>query len=156
MRSRGKLLLLDRMLQHIKIQGLRVLILSQSGGGSGNPMGDILDDFVRQRFGYESYERVERGLLLQKKQTAMNMFNDWNPMNDLRALQKLWSFYQNYSISKVELSTEPGNAAISQAYLRGSFYSRAIVVAGESEGISSVDGDLPKFCAYWLCLPNSE
>jgi len=39
-------------------------------------MGDILDDFVRQRFGYESYERVERGLLLQKKQTAMNMFND--------------------------------------------------------------------------------
>jgi len=85
-------------------------------------MGDILDDFVRQRFGYESYERVERGLLLQKKQTAMNMFNDktkgrfiflidsracgpsiklssvdaiiiygsdWNPMNDLRALQKV-------------------------------------------------------------------
>jgi len=51
-------------------------------------------------------------------------------------------------LSKVELSTEPGNAAISQAYLRGSFYSRAIVVAGESEGISSVDGDLPKFCAY--------
>jgi len=85
-------------------------------------MGDILDDFVRQRFGYESYERVERGLLLQKKQTAINMFtdktkgrfiflidsracgpsiklssvdaiiiysSDWNPMNDLRALQKV-------------------------------------------------------------------
>jgi hypothetical protein len=50
----------------------------QSGGGSGNPMGDILDDFVRQRFGYESYERVERGLLVQKKQIAMtmSMFND--------------------------------------------------------------------------------
>ncbi|CAD6340635.1 unnamed protein product [Miscanthus lutarioriparius] len=270
-RSCGKLLLLDRMLQQIKIQGLRVLILSQSGGGSGNPMGDILDDFVRQRFGYESYERVERGLLLQKKQTAMNMFNDktkgrfiflidsracgpsiklssvdaiiiygsdWNPMNDLRALQKVsmesesepvpifrlyssctveekalilakhdhildsnilnitpslshcllsWgaSFlfnrleelqnpsYSNVSgdelfmdnvaleflsklLSKVELSTEPGNAAISQAYLRGSFYSRAIVVAGESEGISSVDGDLPKFCAYWLSLLNGR
>jgi len=234
-------------------------------------MGDILDDFVRQRFGYESYERVERGLLLQKKQTAMNMFNDktkgrfiflidsracgssiklssvdaiiiygsdWNPMNDLRALQKVsmesqsepvpifrlyssctveekalilakhdhildsnilnitpslshcllsWgaSFlfnrleelqnpsYSNVSgdelftdnvalefltklLSKVEPSTESGNVAISQAYLRGSFYSRAVVVAGEREGISSVDGDLPKFCAYWLSLLNGR
>jgi len=234
-------------------------------------MGDILDDFVRQRFGYESYERVERGLLLQKKQTAINMFtdktkgrfiflidsracgpsiklssvdaiiiygSDWNPMNDLRALQKvsmesqsepvpIFRFYSSCTVeekalilakhdhildsnilnitpslshcllswgasflfnrleelqnpsysnvsgdelfmdnvaleflskllSKVELSTEPGNAAISQAYLRGSFYSRAIVVAGESEGISSVDGDLPKFCAYWLSLLNGR
>ncbi|AQL02869.1 Helicase protein MOM1 [Zea mays] len=270
-RSCGKLLLLDRMLQQIRIQGLRVLILSQSGGESGKPMGDILDDFVRQRFGYESYERVERGLLLQKKQTAMNMFNDktkgrfiflidsracgpsiklssvdaiiiycsdWNPMNDLRALQRVsmesqsepvpifrlyssftveekalilakhdhildsnivnitpslshcllsWgaSFlfnrleelqqhsYSNVSgdelfmdnvdlefltklLSKVELRTESGNTAISQAYLCGSFYSRAIVVAGEREGIPSVDGDLPKFWAYWLSLLNGR
>lgn len=233
-------------------------------------MGDILDDFVRQRFGYESYERVERGLLLQKKQTAMNMFNDktkgrfiflidsracgpsiklssvdaviiygsdWNPMNDLRALQRVsmesksepvpifrlyssWTVeekalilakhehildsniinippslshcllswgasflfnkleelqnlsYSNVSgdelfmdnvaleftklLSKVELRTESVNAAISQAYLRGSFYSRAIVVDGEREGISSVDGDLPKFWAYWLSLLNGR
>lgn len=268
-RSCGKLLLLDKMLQKIRIEGLRVLILSQSGGGSGNPMGDILDDFVRQRFGFESYERVERGLLLQKKQAAMNMFNDkskgrfiflidsracgpsiklssvdaiiiygsdWNPVNDLRALQRVsmespfervpifrlyssctveekalilskhdhildsnilnvspslshcllsWgaSFlfnrleeFQNPSYSckgsdaaelfvdnvasefstklpnKVELSTEIDNTVISQAYLRGSFYSRNIVVVGEREGITSVDGDLPKFWAYWSSL----
>ncbi|KAL6846925.1 hypothetical protein ACP4OV_022778 [Aristida adscensionis] len=120
--SSGKLLLLDKMLQKIRAEGLRALILSQSGGGSGNPMGDILDDFVRQRFGYESYERVERGLILPKKQAALNTFNDktkgrfiflidsraclpsiklssvdviimygsdWNPVNDLRALQRI-------------------------------------------------------------------
>ncbi|KAF8775853.1 hypothetical protein HU200_004246 [Digitaria exilis] len=268
-RSCGKLLLLDKMLQKIRTEGLRVLILSQSGGGSGNPMGDILDDFVRQRFGFESYERVERGLLLQKKQTAMQMFNDkskgrfifliesracvpsiklssvdaiiiygsdWNPANDLRALQRVnmesvservpifrlyssctveekalilakhdhildsnilnitpslshcllsWGasflfnrleefqkpgysgkesdadeiFVDNVALefsmklpSKAELNTEVDNAVISQAYLRGSFYSRDIVVAGERKGISSVNGDLPKFWAYWSSL----
>ncbi|CAN6192249.1 unnamed protein product [Urochloa humidicola] len=267
-RSCGKLLLLDKMLQKIRIEGLRVLILSQSGGASGNPMGDILDDFLRQRFGVESYERVERGLLLQKKQTAMDMFNnkskgrfiflidsracgpsiklssvdaiiiygsDWNPVNDLRAIQKVsmespsecvpifrlyssctveekalilakhdhildssmnitpslshcllsWgaSFlfnrleeFQNPSYScqgsdvdelfvdkvalefstklpnKVELNTKMDNAAISQAYLRGSFYSRDTVVVGERKEITSVDGDLPKFWAYWSSL----
>jgi hypothetical protein len=243
----------------------------QSGGGSGNPMGDILDDFVRQRFGYESYERVERGLLVQKKQIAMtmSMFNDkkkgrfiflmdsracvpsiklssvdaviiynsdWNPVNDLRALQRIriesqsehvpifrlyssctveekslilakhdqildsniqnispslshcllsWgaSFlfnrldkFQNHNYStketngdklfmdnvaseasaklctKVEVNTERDNAVISQAHLCGSFYSRDIVVIGEREGISSPDGDLPKFLAYWSNL----
>lgn len=232
-------------------------------------MGDILDDFVRQRFGFESYERVERGLLLQKKQTAMQMFNDkskgrfifliesracvpsiklssvdaiiiygsdWNPANDLRALQRVnmesvservpifrlyssctveekalilakhdhildsnilnitpslshcllsWGasflfnrleefqkpgysgkesdadeiFVDNVALefsmklpSKAELNTEVDNAVISQAYLRGSFYSRDIVVAGERKGISSVNGDLPKFWAYWSSL----
>ena len=44
--------------------------------GAGYQMGDILDDFVRQRYGFESYERVERGLAVQKKQGAMSMFND--------------------------------------------------------------------------------
>ncbi|CAM0950224.1 unnamed protein product [Alopecurus aequalis] len=72
----GKLLLLDKMLREIREKGLRVIILSQSGGGARNPMGDIFDDFVRQRFGFESYERVERGLHERKKQSAMSMFND--------------------------------------------------------------------------------
>uniref|UniRef100_A0A453LN22 Helicase C-terminal domain-containing protein n=2 Tax=Aegilops tauschii subsp. strangulata TaxID=200361 RepID=A0A453LN22_AEGTS len=72
----GKLLLLDKMLQEIWKKGQRVLILSQSCGEAGNPMGDILDDFVHQRFGFESYERVERDLNVRKKQGAMSMFND--------------------------------------------------------------------------------
>ncbi|KAL5225839.1 hypothetical protein ABZP36_012478 [Zizania latifolia] len=271
-RASGKLLLLDKMLQEIKNQGLRVLIVSQSGhsgGTGGNPMGDILDDFVRQRFGFESYERVERGLLVPKKQTALNMFNDrtmgrfiflidsracvpsiklssvdaiiiyssdWNPMNDLRVLQRIsiesqseclpifrlyssctveekalilakhdnildsniqniapilshsllsWGAsylfnrleeFQNHDYSskdsdgddlftnnvflefivklstKVGASTKKDNAAISRARLSGSFYSRDIIVISEREGISAVDGDLPKFWTFWLNL----
>ncbi|KAF3342047.1 Helicase protein MOM1 [Carex littledalei] len=73
----GKLLLLDKLLHEMKARGLRVLIVFQSGGGSGrNQIGDFLDDFLRQRFGAEAYEHVERGLLMSKKQIAMNNFND--------------------------------------------------------------------------------
>ncbi|KAK7831082.1 helicase protein mom1 [Quercus suber] len=46
-------------------------------GGSGrDTIGDILDDFLRQRFGAESYERVEMGVIRSKKEAAMNMFNN--------------------------------------------------------------------------------
>ncbi|TVU12929.1 hypothetical protein EJB05_46596 [Eragrostis curvula] len=197
--SSGKLLLLDKMLQKLRIEGLRVLILCQSAGGSGNPMGDILDDFINQRFGYEAYERVERGLLVQKKQTAMmeekalilakhDQILDSNIQNISPSLSHCllsWgaSFlfnrldkFQNHNYSsngsdgdklfmdnvelevstklstKVDVSTENDNSVISQAHLHGSFYSSDIVVIGEREGISSPDGDLPKFWAYWLNL----
>ncbi|XP_072965441.1 uncharacterized protein [Typha angustifolia] len=119
----GKLLMLDKILQEIQNHGLRVVILFQSVGGVGrNHIGDFLDDFLRQKFGADSYERIERGLVMSKKQAAMNMFNDktrgrfvfliesraclpsiklsfvdaviiydsdWNPLNDLRALQRI-------------------------------------------------------------------
>ncbi|KAM0858099.1 hypothetical protein ACQ4PT_048039 [Festuca glaucescens] len=264
----GKLLLLDKMLREIREKGLRVIILSQSGGGAGNPMGDILDDFFRQRFGLESYERVERGLHERKKQSAMSMFNDktkgrfiflidsraclpsiklssvdviimycsdWNPTNDLRVLKKISiesqsehvPIFRLYSCCTVEekalilakhdhtvdsniqnitpisshsllswgasvlfsrleelknneylskdsdaeklfmdkvilecltkLSTEVdassnmNNAAISQAYLCGP-YSSDIAVVGVREGMSAPDGDLPKFCTFWVNL----
>ncbi|KAK7850706.1 helicase protein mom1, partial [Quercus suber] len=73
----GKLQLLDLMLMEIKKRGLRALILFQAIGGSGrDTIGDILDDFLRQRFGAESYERVEMGVIRSKKEAAMNMFNN--------------------------------------------------------------------------------
>ncbi|XP_078169539.1 uncharacterized protein LOC144563960 [Carex rostrata] len=73
----GKLLLLDKLLHEMRERGLRVLIVFQSGGGSGrNQIGDFLDDFLGQRFGAEAYEHVERGLLMSKKKIAMNNFND--------------------------------------------------------------------------------
>ena len=73
----GKLLLLDKLLHEMKERGLRVLLVFQSGGGSGrSQIGDFLDDFLQQRFGAEAYEHVERGLLMSKKQIAMNNFND--------------------------------------------------------------------------------
>ncbi|XP_058094527.1 uncharacterized protein LOC131240366 [Magnolia sinica] len=119
----GKLQLLDKILPDIKNRGLRVLILFQSIGGSGrNSIGDILDDYMRQRFGPDSYERIDSGLVSSRRQAALSMFNnkergrfvflienrachpsiklssvdtiiifdsDWNPSNDLRALQKI-------------------------------------------------------------------
>ncbi|XBI74555.1 hypothetical protein VPH35_068076 [Triticum aestivum] len=121
-RASGKLLLLEKMLRLIKEKRQRVLILSQSCDGAGIPMGDILGDFLCESFGLESYERVEHGFSVPKKQGAMSMFNDttkgrfiflidsracvpsiklssvdviiiyssdWNPTNDLRALQKI-------------------------------------------------------------------
>ncbi|XP_068653184.1 helicase protein MOM1-like isoform X1 [Aristolochia californica] len=117
----GKLQLIDKILSEVKKKMLRVVILFQTISGSGG-IGDILDDYVRQRFGQDSYERVDSGLVPSKRQHALNIFNnlergsfvfllenracrssiklssvdaviifdsDWNPVNDLRALQKI-------------------------------------------------------------------
>lgn len=49
----------------------------QSICGSGrDTIGDILDDFLRQRFGIDSYERIDGGLIYSKKQAALNKFNN--------------------------------------------------------------------------------
>ncbi|KAL9413159.1 hypothetical protein AB3S75_041764 [Citrus x aurantiifolia] len=73
-KASGKLQLLDTMLSELKNQGSRVIILFQSiGGGS---LGDILDDFVRQRFGSDSYERVDGNVLDSKKKAALQNFNN--------------------------------------------------------------------------------
>ncbi|KAL7127241.1 hypothetical protein ABFS83_14G242600 [Erythranthe nasuta] len=122
-KASGKLELLDSILTEIKMRGLRVLVLYQLIIGSGGAStGDILDDFLRQRFGQHTYERIDAGVLRSKKQAALNRFNkketeqfvflletracasiiklssvdviiifdsDWNPANDLRALQKI-------------------------------------------------------------------
>ncbi|XP_057455298.1 helicase protein MOM1-like isoform X2 [Lotus japonicus] len=122
-KASGKLQLLDSMLMELKKKDLRTLILFQSIGGSGRDLiGDILDDFLRQRFGPDSYERIDKSLPPSKKLAAMKKFNDknnerffflletcaclpsiklssvdtiiifdsdWNPVNDIRSLQKI-------------------------------------------------------------------
>ncbi|KAL7198220.1 hypothetical protein ACSBR2_020685 [Camellia fascicularis] len=77
-KASGKLQLLDTILSEIKNRGVRVVILFQLISGSGrDSIGDILEDFIRQRFGKDSYERVDHGgVLLSKKHAAMNKFND--------------------------------------------------------------------------------
>ncbi|XP_057471915.1 uncharacterized protein LOC130760553 isoform X2 [Actinidia eriantha] len=119
----GKLQLLDKLLLQIKELGFRVLILFQSISGSGISIGDILDDFVHQRFGKDSYVRIDGGEIVRsKKQAALDLFNhkksdkfvfligsraclrsiklscvdtiilfdsDWDPLNDIRALEKI-------------------------------------------------------------------
>ncbi|KAL6848398.1 hypothetical protein ACP4OV_021692 [Aristida adscensionis] len=119
-RASGKLLLLEKMLEEIRKKRSRVIVLFQSDEAGGRSMGDILEKFVRHRFGPESCEHVKRSLAYSRKQQAMTMFNDmtkgrfvfliencaclpsiqlssidaiiiydsdWNPLNDLKALQ---------------------------------------------------------------------
>ncbi|XP_071908255.1 uncharacterized protein [Coffea arabica] len=119
----GKLQLLDKILPEIKRRGLRVLLLFQEIVGSGKiSIGDILDDFIHQKFGTDSYARIDVEISRSKKRAAFNMFNnkdngnflcliearaclpstklssvdtiiifnsDWDPVNDLKALQKI-------------------------------------------------------------------
>lgn len=118
----GKLQFLYEMLSKIRYLQHRALVLFQSISGSGEmAIGDILDDFVRGKFGSNSYERVDACLIPSKKQAALNRFStmggehfvfllenracqssiklsvdiviifdsDWNPANDLKALQRL-------------------------------------------------------------------
>ncbi|KAK8988433.1 hypothetical protein V6N11_029823 [Hibiscus sabdariffa] len=76
-KTSAKLQLLDAMLWEIKKQESKVLVLFQYIGGSGRDlMGDILDDFLRQRFGIDCYERVDNGVIPSKKQSALNRFNN--------------------------------------------------------------------------------
>ncbi|XP_050228274.1 uncharacterized protein LOC126677615 isoform X2 [Mercurialis annua] len=73
----GKLLLLDKMLMEINSQGLRALIIFQSIGSGPNSVGDILEDFVQQRFGKDCYVRIDGGVYARtKKQAALNLFNN--------------------------------------------------------------------------------
>ncbi|CAH1437913.1 unnamed protein product [Lactuca virosa] len=125
-KASGKLQFLDLILPEMRKRELRVLILFQPLSGSGKDstsIGDILDDFVRQRFGEDSYERVDAVITTpSKRHAALNNFNnkemgrfiflldyraclpsiklssvdtviifdsEWNPANDLRALQKI-------------------------------------------------------------------
>ncbi|KAK3226957.1 hypothetical protein Dsin_006819 [Dipteronia sinensis] len=77
-KASGKLQLLDSMLSEMKSRGLRVLILfqpTQAINGSKMGLGDILDDFIRLRFGQDSYERIDGNVRSKEKQDALNNFN---------------------------------------------------------------------------------
>lgn len=103
---------------------IQKFMIWQSLGASGSySIGDILDDFVYQRFGVDSYVRISAGAYVaSKKQAALDMFNnkecgtfvllienraclrsiklssvdtvilfdsDWDPRNDIRALERI-------------------------------------------------------------------
>ncbi|GJW61983.1 P-loop containing nucleoside triphosphate hydrolase [Tanacetum coccineum] len=81
-KASGKLHFLDLVLPEIKKRQLRVLILFQptSGtlrGSASASIGDILVDYVHQRFGEDSYEHID-GLGFvhsRKKEAAVNISN---------------------------------------------------------------------------------
>ncbi|CAH9136021.1 unnamed protein product [Cuscuta epithymum] len=71
----GKLRLLDKMLYEMKCRQLRTIVLFQSYVGTTPSIGNILEDFLRQRFGENSYELVDAYLTRSKKDSALNRFN---------------------------------------------------------------------------------
>ncbi|XP_042027976.1 helicase protein MOM1-like [Salvia splendens] len=74
-KASGKLQLLDVMLNEIKRQGLRVLILFQPIVLEPLTSGNILSDSVNRRFGLNTYERVDAAMAHFDKQAAVNRFN---------------------------------------------------------------------------------
>ncbi|EEF32941.1 mom(plant), putative [Ricinus communis] len=79
-KASGKLQLLQAMLIEIRNRGSRVIVLFQVYALHRNSwkdkIGDILDDFVRQRFGQDSYERIDGCVNQKRKQAALNNFNN--------------------------------------------------------------------------------
>ena len=67
----GKLALLDAMLTQLRARGHRVLVFSQMVR-----MLDVLEDFCRDRFGQEAFERVDGGVLAGARQAAIARFNE--------------------------------------------------------------------------------
>ncbi|KAL6506402.1 hypothetical protein OROGR_024583 [Orobanche gracilis] len=74
-KASGKLQLLDRMLTQVKARELKVLVLFQLVGSGGCSTRYILDDFLAQKFGADSYECVFAGASPAMKQAAINRFN---------------------------------------------------------------------------------
>ncbi|KAH6810386.1 hypothetical protein C2S51_024148 [Perilla frutescens var. frutescens] len=74
-KASGKLQLLDLMLTEIKTRGLQVLILFQVVGSGALSTGNILVDYIAQRFGIDTYERVDSAYCPSEKQAAVNRFN---------------------------------------------------------------------------------
>ncbi|XP_060201535.1 uncharacterized protein LOC132630036 isoform X2 [Lycium barbarum] len=73
----GKMELLYNILQEIKQQGQRVLILFRCLGRSGViSVGDILDDIVYRIFGEDSYTRISENFNPRMKEAAFNKFNN--------------------------------------------------------------------------------
>ncbi|CAI9098003.1 OLC1v1034550C5 [Oldenlandia corymbosa var. corymbosa] len=72
----GKLQLLSKILPVIKNRGLRVVILFQAVTCSdGISIGDIIHEFIHQKFGINSYSRIDGGLPRHKKQSVVEAFN---------------------------------------------------------------------------------
>lgn len=73
----GKLLLLDKFLHEAREKQCRVLIVFQSNHSTSQliHLRHILDDFIRQRFGEESYVHIYREFDHSKRRAALDLFN---------------------------------------------------------------------------------
>eukprot|EP00897_Mesotaenium_endlicherianum_P006357 jgi/Mesen1/574/ME000107S10816 len=69
-KASGKLALLDRMLERLHAGGHRVLIFSQM-----TKLLDILEDYLTVKFGHHRFERVDGGVSVADRQSAISRFN---------------------------------------------------------------------------------
>lgn len=157
-KASGKLQLLDAMLMEIKSRGLKVLILFQPIGGFGRDLvGDILDDFLRQRFGPDSYERIARDIVSSKKQSAMNRFNKeigrfvflletraCHPSIKLSSVDTVIIFDSNWTLvndlralQKITFDSECGQIKIFRLYSACTVEERILILAKESRSLDS-------------------
>ncbi|PON42607.1 histone H3-K9 methyltransferase [Parasponia andersonii] len=154
-KASGKLQLLEMMLLEIQKRGLRVLILFQDFGKDN--IGYVLEDLLIQKFGENSYERVDHGLTPAKKNTALNNFNrergrfvflietraclssiklssvdtviiyasDWNPLIDVRALQK------------ITLDSKPEQVTVFRLYSPYTLEEKVLILAKQGKFLDS-------------------
>ncbi|WCJ31754.1 Chromodomain-helicase-DNA-binding protein 1 [Euphorbia peplus] len=157
-KASGKLQVLDSMLLELRNRGLRVLVLFQSSGGSGKDnLGDILDDFVRQRFGNESYERVDGLVNPGRKQTALCRFNNQKsrfvflletraclPSIKLSSVDTVIIFSSDWnpandlrSLQKITLDTQTQQLKIFRMYSSFTVEENALILAKQSKPLDS-------------------
>ncbi|XP_042046014.1 helicase protein MOM1-like isoform X1 [Salvia splendens] len=73
----SKLYLLYKALMEINKRGLRVLILYQSIEGSGPiTIGDMLDDIIHEKFGGDSFVRIDGNIGRSKRREVLDTFNE--------------------------------------------------------------------------------
>ncbi|GAB4833637.1 hypothetical protein Ancab_031883 [Ancistrocladus abbreviatus] len=160
----GKLELLDRLLPLIKKQGLRVLILFQTTGSPGQnsvKIGDILDDFVYNKFGGESYVHLYgKGFARSKKQNqnALDLFNDkdngrfiilienscCHPSIKLSSVDVVILFNSYWdplddirSVQKMTLHTQSGHVKIFRLYSSFTLEEKALLLAKSGSTVDS-------------------
>ncbi|KAM7260184.1 hypothetical protein ACFE04_015925 [Oxalis oulophora] len=175
-KASGKLQILDTMLQEIKKQGLRVLILFQSIGSYGRDrLVSILDDYLRQRFGQESYECVDGVLSPQKKQAALNKFNNENsgsfvflletraclPSIKLSSVSHVIIYDSDWcpmtdmrSLQKIKLDSKLEQIKVFRLYSSSTVEERALILAKRSQNISrSLDSsNLNRIASHMLLM----
>ncbi|KAL8152820.1 hypothetical protein V2J09_010580 [Rumex salicifolius] len=160
----GKLQLLSKFLPEIRKQGLRVLIVYKTTSSSvknGLGIGDILDDFICQSFGQESYVHIytQHYVPPKEKQAAVDLFNDktsgrfvvlteyssppvsirltsvdvvilfnsdMNPINDIRALQKM------------SLHTDNDHLRVLRLYSCCTLEEKALCMARDGSAVQSI------------------
>ncbi|KAL1545831.1 DNA helicase [Salvia divinorum] len=73
----SKLFLLYKVLLEINKRGLRVLVLYQSIEGSGPiTIGDMLDDIIHEKFGGDSFVRIDGNICRSKRREVLDTFNE--------------------------------------------------------------------------------